>query len=367
VTDAGAAYQRSLTRVEARLLSTAWHPNRSAVVVGSSDGCVRCWDTLTGEELLRITLARGRDVTPPCVWSVLVLSNGTLASGDSEGRTCLWDGAHGTLLQSFAAHEADVLALACTPAGDVVFSAGVDNKVAIFGSSAVGATQPAPWSLLGYKRAHTHDVRALALAPFPAATPEDSHSPQPVASMLLSGGSDAQLLAYAAENFLGEHPVRVVRTPPAPSMSLATATGELQPLLLCTHATWLDVWRLGASAAAGEHGLQVRWGRSVSSAWLTPPRSQAANLELASAPAHLARIRVRSRRHLLCSALSASGKLVAASDAFTPRLFAMDLSSKRKLVTKRPLSDNAPAALLMVCPGMCTPHSGLTRATGLYA
>jgi U3 small nucleolar RNA-associated protein 4 len=350
VTDKGVTHQRSLARVEARLLSVAWHPNRTVVFVGSSDGCARCWDVRSGEELLRITLARGGSATLACVWSVLVLPSGVLATGDSEGRTSLWDGTHGTLLHSFTAHAADVLALACTPAGDVLFSAGVDSKVAIFGTSP--AEQPAPWSLLGYKRVHTHDVRALALAPYPPAAldaPPEDGQPPPAASMLLSGGTDAQLLAYAAENFLGEHPVRVVRTPPSPIISIATSTGPLQPLLLCTHITWLDVWRLGSCANARDRDLQVRVCLPRAALRRTDASAQAPTLELASAPVHLARIRVRCRRHLLSSAISASGKLVAASDAYAPHIFAMDLSSKRKVVTKRSLDEKSPPALVMVC------------------
>ncbi len=264
VADSGVLYQRAFTRVEARLLSTAWHPDRTTVVVGSSDGCMRCWDSRTGAELLRITLARGTDpLAPPCVWAVLVLADGTLVSGDSEGRTCVWDGTHGTLVQAVTAHEADVLALACTPAGDAIFAAGVDSKLALLGRTSAGAQQAPAWSLLGYKRAHTHDVRALAVAPFPPAAGEageaEGSSPSAHApSMLLSAGTDAQLLAYAAESFLDEHPVRVVRAPPGPVLSLATATGPEQPLLLCTHATWLDIWRLGASSDASAREPQAR-------------------------------------------------------------------------------------------------------------
>ncbi len=262
------AYVRSFPRIDARLLCTAWHPNRTTVVVGSSDGCLRCWDSRTTTELLRITLGHGAGPrATPCVWAVAVLPDGTLVSGDSEGVTSLWDAEHGTLQQAFKAHEADVLALACSPSGDAVFAAGVDSKVAMLArvspaaadddDDAADAALPpmASWSLVGYKRAHTHDVRALALAPFPPADANDggdSGRAAHLGSMLLSAGTDAQLLAYAAENFLGEHPVRVVRVPPSPALSLAAqapaAVLSGRPLLLCTHATWLDIWQLGTTA-----------------------------------------------------------------------------------------------------------------------
>ena len=263
--DKGVAYVRSFPRIDARLLCTAWHPNCSTLVVGSSDGCLRCWDSRTTTELLRITLPHGAGPqAAPCVWSVLVLADGTLVSGDSEGYTSFWDGEHGTMHQSFKAHEADVLALAGTPAGDAVFASGVDSKVALLtritaASDEHGHEALAPmssWAVAGYKRAHTHDVRALVVAPFPPAAADvhdaDGGPQSKPGSVLLSAGTDAQLLAYAAENFLGEHPVRVVRLPPSPAQSLTTQPAAAvlsgRPLLLCTHATWLDIWQLGTAA-----------------------------------------------------------------------------------------------------------------------
>ena len=301
--DKGVAYVRSFPRIDARLLCTAWHPNRSTLVVGSSDGCLRCWDSRTTTELLRITLAHGAGPqAAPCVWSVLVLADGTLVSGDSEGYTSFWDGEHGTMHQSFKAHEADVLALASTPAGDAVFAAGVDSKVALLTRIAAegeeqGQDALAPmssWAVAGYKRAHTHDVRALVVAPFPPAAADvhdaDGGPPPKPGSVLLSAGTDAQLLAYAAENFLGEHPVRVVRLPPSPPQSLTTQPAAAvlsgRPLLLCTHATWLDVWQLGTAADR--------------SADVSPPvRARSARLPCAPADTHTAVCRVTARRSSL--------------------------------------------------------------------
>ena len=50
-------------------------------------------------------------------------------SGDSGGSVQFWDGAHGTLLHSFHQHQAGVLALAASPAGDAVFASGIDHQV----------------------------------------------------------------------------------------------------------------------------------------------------------------------------------------------------------------------------------------------
>lgn len=296
-----------------------------------------------------MTLARGVDsAMPACVWAVLALPDGTLVSGDSEGRTSLWDGSHGTLLHAVTAHDADVLALACNPAGDVVFSAGVDGKLACLGSTqADGVTATGgshvvpPWTVLGHKRAHTHDVRALATAPFPHGSAESTGGESAVSGgdssnsfMLLSAGTDAQVIAYAADNFMKEHPVRVVRAPPGPCLSIAAGTND-QPLLLCTYATWLDLWRLGASNSSLQTAGQ---------------QQGAVSMELAAAPSHLARIHVRCKRNLLCCALSADGRQAAASDAFATHLFTVALppDAPKPRISKRELPEATHPAVDLV-------------------
>ena len=55
----------------------------------------------------------------------------TLAlAGDSSGHVTFVDGRHGTLVQSFGSHQADVLALAVSADQSNVFASGVDHKVA---------------------------------------------------------------------------------------------------------------------------------------------------------------------------------------------------------------------------------------------
>ena len=64
-----------------------------------------------------------------CVWSVMVLPDGTMVSGDSTGTLQFWDGQHGTLLQAFSQHKADILAVAASKDGNIVFATGIDVQV----------------------------------------------------------------------------------------------------------------------------------------------------------------------------------------------------------------------------------------------
>ncbi len=73
------------------------------------------------------------------MWAVIVLPDGTLVSGESSGHVRFWDGRFGTLLAEFSEHLADVLTLAASPAGDTVFAAGVDPRLAVFQRSSTSA------------------------------------------------------------------------------------------------------------------------------------------------------------------------------------------------------------------------------------
>ena len=66
-----------------------------------------------------------------CMWSVMVLPDGTMVSGDSTGTLQLWDGRHGTLLQAFTQHKADILSIAASQDGNMLFAAGIDVQVSL--------------------------------------------------------------------------------------------------------------------------------------------------------------------------------------------------------------------------------------------
>eukprot|EP00899_Mesostigma_viride_P014159 jgi/Mesvir1/22744/Mv14147-RA.1 len=296
----GAQYAKSFPRVKGRILCTAWHPSRNALVAGDSEGIIRLWDLTTTRELLKIDVGdvpgKGK-AGPCCVWSLLALRDGTIVSGDGAGRTQFWEGKFGTLLQGHRQHSADVLALTALPAGDVVFAAGVDNKVVQFQNLPDRSRGDAPeWVYVGGRRWHTHDVRALAVV-----VPRADAS----FSRLVSGGNDAQLITYAAASFLQYAPMRVCCAPQPPPIHLAhmtaappikhgskkkgggaanrangahgpsAAMGDARPLLLSQHATWLDIWRLGAATAAAQGGADASTHAHGSSEEDEPSHSKA--------------------------------------------------------------------------------------------
>ena len=86
------------------------------------------------------------------------------------------------------------------------------------------------WVVAARKRAHSHDIRALALSPS--------------GLELVSGGVDTTLMVYAPSALEGT-PRRVLPIPQRPLVAVARSAR----LLCCQYPHRVDVWRLGATPA----------------------------------------------------------------------------------------------------------------------
>lgn len=258
--------------VGGRLLSVAFSPQGSHIACSGADGSVRVWHVDTWQPLSRYVLESEGRRKPPLVWSVLLLSDLTVVTGDSTGHVCFYDGRHGTLVRRFASHQADILALAASADESRVFASGVDQKVVCFTPQPTPPT-PAPaaddaiarrgmklpppprgWLLAFSRRPHTHDVRALTTY-----EPQAVGSAAGVAStgatpMLISGGIDTQLCLLPLGDFERAQPLKLLPFPQRDAFGVSRAAR-----LLVSHDTAeVNVWQLpplpppppqGASAA----------------------------------------------------------------------------------------------------------------------
>ncbi|XP_047325495.1 WD repeat-containing protein PCN-like [Impatiens glandulifera] len=350
-------YAKSFTRVSGRILSVTWSFDGNRIYSGSSDGFIRCWDTKFGHEVYRITvglggLGSGREL---CVWSLLALKCGTVVSADSGGNVQFWDSQHGTLLQAHSSHKGDVTALATVPNHNRVFSAGSDGQVIQYklsndlvphGDDKKSASElMRKWVYVGYVRAHSHDVRALAIAipisqedVLPDINPKRIRTKKkPIdfsyrkwahlgVPMLISGGDDTKLFAYSAKEFTKFSPHDVCPAPQRSPIQVVFSDAET-PLLLVQASTWLDIICVRTKSNSIFNGIGTVGG--------------AATTEL------LARVKSKASRKIVSSSISPSGSFIAFSDNVRPGLFQLEKGRFGKSVwnvQKKKLPSNLPSA-----------------------
>ncbi|RWR77947.1 U3 small nucleolar RNA-associated protein 4 [Cinnamomum micranthum f. kanehirae] len=353
----GFTYKRSLPRVSGRVLCVAWSLDARQIFSGSSDGFIRCWDSQSAHEVYRITVGLGGLGSGPelCVWSLLVLRSGTLVSGDSTGSVQFWDTCHGTLLQAHSYHKGDVNALATVPSHNRVFSAGSDGQVILYklssdtlesGDGNSFAEVIKKWVYVGYVRAHTHDVRSLAVAvPISSEDPLPSEKVTRIRSrekpstfsyhkwahlgvpMLISAGDDTKLFAYSAKEFTKFAPHDICPAPQrVPIQLVRNSAIDGASVILFQYPSSLDI-------------LPVQLKRDLDSGI-----SSTATTKL------LARVKTKASRTIICSTISSSGLLFAYSDHVRPSLFELrhGIGKSGWSVHKRQLPHKLPYSHCMI-------------------
>ncbi|CAK4203443.1 unnamed protein product [Aphanomyces euteiches] len=252
-----------------RVVSLAWHASSDALFSGNDEGVIYHWNAKSGRNESRMTLERFAKQAPAVVWSLVVLEDLTVISGDSNGNVQTWDGRSGTLMQTFAQLTADVLALAIDASESLLFASGIDNQV-IQLRKAKGTNQ---WAYAYSHRAHTHDVRALAVSSDASAPP-----------LLVSGGVDTHLVWYNASKFNLLRPNKASPIPERPFVSLA---GEARQMLV-RHPNALEMWSLNDGT-----------------------------------PALIAQLKLSGNANIVASAISPDGQFIACSTAHQLKVFSV--------------------------------------------
>lgn len=332
-------YLKSLTTAGSRVLCLAYHQTLPKLVLGSADGVIRILDETSGRVLQRLsaTTPVGQSC---CIWSVTMLRDETLVSGDSNGRVMVWDGQRGVATHCFTQHSADVLALAVSHDETQLFAAGVDGKVvclrrnAASSSGAPGAAHSA-WHYTHSQRSHTHDVLCLALCAtathqrqLPAyhrkrkrtvgdlgilggaqalgeAGVVGQYSGYHSGDCLVSGGLDAKLCVYAVQDFARLRPLYLPFLPQGQDAVQHDADYRLVALKQGRHLDlWLTNLRLTATPRPRSNS-RAEDGAAI----------EEAVEEAAEPPTWALRVSVKGPEQLGAMALSSCGTLLAAASA----------------------------------------------------
>eukprot|EP00003_Mantamonas_plastica_P032192 TRINITY_DN865_c0_g1_i2.p1 TRINITY_DN865_c0_g1~~TRINITY_DN865_c0_g1_i2.p1 ORF type:complete len:774 (+),score=211.78 TRINITY_DN865_c0_g1_i2:47-2323(+) len=290
-------YLRSCTPTKSRVLSVDFDKTGHFLVSGSGDGLVKKWNVNSGRCKLTIKVEKHSSSILPVVWAVKYLDENTIVSGDSNGNTQFWDAKHGTLVDSFNEHEADVMALASNHDGSIVVSSGIDNSIAMFRrttkrskSKAKSASNSSDtldaadndedgeektsqrWVFSSSRRPHSHDIRALAI----------SQHQQSSRQVILSAGVDTQICMLFIETFSKN--IAPLRYSPFPLRSV---------IRLCQQNSWMLVYF--------DHHLEL---------W-----------DMENTPSRLAEIKLKGDLNTMTAEISPNGRWIAVSDISETKLF----------------------------------------------
>ncbi|KAH7883891.1 WD40 repeat-like protein [Phlebopus sp. FC_14] len=320
----------------------------SWLVTGGSDSSLRKWDVSSGRPIDRMGTDKMKGERT-LVWTVGVLADGTIISGDSLGTVKFWDSMTCTQIHSFNAHGADVLCLTIGPEGTSVFTSGVDQKVVQFtyvpstpdALSSTSNSSVGRWIQSTSRRLHSHDVRSLTVWPSYRPLPPRhrlkclSGSPY-IAPVLVSGGLDVSVAltpALPASMTTSSVAARVVN-PLATSVattfedsyyrripySCVTCVAKRARLVSSMHETGLKIWRILdiPSTAMVIEGADSSTEPESRVGW-----ESALEMEL------------NVHTNLISSALSDDGQWIVASDLYETRLFHLNNTSAGDLKARR--------------------------------
>lgn len=314
----------------------------SWLITGGSNSCLQKWDVRTGRPIDRMITDKMKGERT-LVWTVGVLADGTIVSGDSLGTVKFWDSMTCTQSHSFSAHAADVLCLTIGPEGTTVFTSGVDQKIVQFSyvSGTPEAPSPAKWIQSASRRVHSHDVRSLAM--WPPHTPLAAsyrRKPSPgspyIAPVLVSGGLDMSITlipALPAHLTTSNVAARVInpiasgvattfedsyyrRIPYHTTMCVARKAR----LVLCMYETGLRIWRILdiPNASTVIDGMDNTTDPETRVGW-----------------ENVLEMELNVHTNLISSALSDDGQWLVASDLYETKLFKLTTTPTGAVKPKR--------------------------------
>jgi U3 small nucleolar RNA-associated protein 4 len=251
--DGGLEYSKLLATPNSRVLCVAFHPILPTMAIGCSDSSIRYMDEKTGKSLFRLTCDIVSGI-PTYIWSIVIMKDSTIITGDNTGQIQFWDGAHGTLQLTIHKHQAAIYAIALNEDETQIFASGVDSKVICISlvsnasadsdtkandntetaldnrtSNDTASSEGKVWVYSNAIRAHSHDVTSLAIIN------------RQGSSILLSGSLDCKLCLYTIDNFITCRPVWIM---PVPATNIMKSSLDNRITVL-KHFDTLSLWKLG--------------------------------------------------------------------------------------------------------------------------
>lgn len=220
-------YEKLFDKQEGRILCCKYDHTGAILVTGSMD-TVRIWNTKTGQAIFRMSTGRQEAKRETIVWSLAVLRDLTIISGDSRGRIIIWDGKMGTQLESIPVLKADVLAVAVNKDENVFCCSGIDPIIKMYALTEVKKENHTSkqWIKFIQRAVHDHDVKALTFTN---------------QNKVYSGGIDGYLGVSYSTKLKQVHKL----TKYGPFLPEPCTVALASRLVLLKYFNYLEIWKLG--------------------------------------------------------------------------------------------------------------------------
>ncbi|KAG5513456.1 hypothetical protein PMAC_000887 [Pneumocystis sp. 'macacae'] len=264
-------YLYILARQNSKILSLSWN-QKFHIIAGCSDSSVRVWDSCNyGNIVTRMSVDKiGNNDT--LVWTVEVLKNGVIVTGDSTGSVKFWDQKYYTLLQSFK------------------------NRKTVLYRIVNKDTQQ--WADLASRKFHKHDVRAMAL-----------YESKDI-DILVTGGVDMALTIIPVINFM-VWPHRTIQpVPQKPIMSFSNSR-----IMINWSDHQVKLWRINEIHLNSNNGIV--FAENTKRKYL------------------LLKMRINTEENINVAAISKDGNYIAVATLSVIKLFKLEYNSNSCIKVKR--------------------------------
>lgn len=291
VDESGLNYVKIFDKQEGRILCCKFDHSGDILATGSVDN-IRIWDVKTGHALHRMACGRTESKKETIVWSLVVLKDLTVISGDSRGRITVWDGKLGVQVESFPVLKADVLAVAVNEEETMFCCSGIDPIIKIFQLTPVKKENQLTYKWIKFiqRTVHDHDIKALQFS----------------GAKVFSGGIDGYLgVSYSKKS-------KQILSKYGPFMTQPCAmVAEPQRMLLLKYFNYLEIWRL----CKPTENVQL----------CDDDMDKSKHLTLESGLEKVVELRSKSDEPIVCTAISPDSSLLVYSSECSIRLFRLDL------------------------------------------
>ncbi|PWN21384.1 hypothetical protein BCV69DRAFT_282113 [Microstroma glucosiphilum] len=316
----------------------------SFLLAGTTSSLALIYALPTGRVSQKLLLPKARN-EQTIVWSVTVLPDKTLVTGDSLGFVTLYDAKSRVPLSDgrFQVHDkgADILCLTVGSDGKTLYSGSVDQKVSEF------ALLGKKWVHTATRRLHAHDVKAVVVDPplSPIRTQRSTITP-----ILISASADFNLVltpaAPPSEGSIikskGKKAGKTGEAAQSPSsnpvssnafVTFASTTQRRMPYVPAASAgSSLAGSGVGDVSLCSARGWAVLRTEKAIEIWEV--QKEAAPVEAAMPPAQpsapyrcLLQMELTKRRSRLVShSVSPDGQLLAVSDLYETKLYSLKVS-----------------------------------------